>query len=273
MRKLLRSPVVKVVARWANKEPFIWDGVYESFDQVPVVGQGFASDAWLADMERYTRTAVTALDRDGSEIPTNVPPYHALLALVISTLPVMDRPVRVLDFGGGMGIGFANVRRCIATGIGLEYLIVDNEESCERGRRLLKAVQENVRAQDFSSVKFMSELPRDVESVDVIVLSGVLQFVEEYEKLLSDLSAFRPSFWFFGFLPAGDIPTFASAQLNVPGSVLPAWFFNVEELTQAIEKSGYQLVFKSALDRVFDMSNFPLTHQLPRQCNLLFRRQ
>lgn len=146
----------------------------------------------------------------------------------------------------------------------LEYLVVDNRESCERGRELLR---------DFPSVRFMSELPRDIESVDVMVLSGVLQFVEEYEKLLSDLSAYKPLHWLFSFLPAGEIPTFASAQLNVPGSVLPVWFFNVNELVQKIEALGYQLIFKSALDRVFDMSNFPLTHQLPRQCNLLFRRQ
>lgn len=264
MRKLLRSPVVKVVARWANKEPFIWNGVYESFDQVPVAGQGFASEAWLTDMERYTRTAVTALRRGEVGVPENVPQYHALLAMLVSTLSLTDRPVRVLDVGGGMGIGFANVRRCMAAELPMEYLIIDNEESCERGRRLLK---------DYSSVKFMSELPRDVESVDVIVLSSVLQFVDEYEKLLSDLAAFKPAHWLFTFLPAGDIPTFASAQLNVPGSVLPVWFFNVRELTQIVEKLGYQLVFKSALDREFDMSNFPLSHQLPRQCNLLFRRQ
>ena len=263
MRKLLRSPVVKVVARWANKEPFIWNGVYESFDQVPVVGRGFASEAWLADMERYTRTAITALHSEGSAIPENVPQYHALLAMLIASGSPLDRPVRVLDFGGGMGIGFANVRRCIGETL-LEYLIVDNEESCERGRRLLR---------EFSSVRFTSELPRDIETVDVIVLSGVLQFVEEYEKLLASLAAFRPSLWFFGFLPAGDIPAFASAQLNVPGSVLPAWFFNFHELVEKIETLGYELVFKSSLDRMFDMSNFPLTHQLPRQCNLLFHRQ
>lgn len=264
MRKLLRSPVVKVVARWANKEPFIWDGVYESFDQVPVVGEGFASDAWLTDMERYTQAAVTALDDDGAGIPTNVPQYHALLSLLVASLPVTDQPVRVLDFGGGMGIGFANVRRCLAAEMPLEYLIVDNEQSCERGRHLLR---------NFSSVRFMSELPRDVESVDVIVLSSVLQFVEDYEKLLSALAAFKPSLWLFSFLPAGEIPTFASAQLNVPGSVLPVWFFNLTELVRKIEALGYELIFKSALDRVFDMSNFPVTHQLPRQCNLLFGRQ
>jgi len=264
VRKLLRSPVVKVVARWANKEPFIWNGVYESFDQVPVSGPGFASDAWLADMERYTQEAITSLRNKGAGIPESVPQYHALAATLVATVQQLERPVRVLDFGGGMGVGFASLKRCMAAELPIEYLIIDNEQSCERGRRLLA---------DFPSVRFRSELPRDVASVDVIVLSSVLQFVEEYEKLLRDLSTLKPSHWLFTFLPAGDIPTFASAQLNVPGSVLPVWFFSLNELVQKIEALSYRLVFKSALDRVFDMSNFPLTHQLPRQCNLLFRRQ
>lgn len=260
MRKLLRSPVVKVVARWANKEPFIWNGVYENFGDVPTAGQGFASEAWLTDMERYTRAAVDALRSDRAEVVPNVPQYHALLSMLVAS----TKPVRVLDFGGGMGIGAVNVRRSIGAGMPVEYLVVDNEESCEWGRRLLG---------DFASVRFMSELPRDVESVDVVVLSSVLQFVEKYEELLSELAAFRPEHWLFTFVPAGEVPTFASAQLNVPGSVLPVWFFNLDELVQKIEALGYTLVFKSALERVFDMSNFPLTHQLPRQCNLLFRRQ
>lgn len=265
MLKLLHSPVVKVVARWANREPFIWNGVYESFDQAPVAGQGFASKAWLADMERYTRAAVTALrNEDRTNIPENVPQYHALLSLLVASMRAGDRPVRVLDFGGGMGIGFANVRRCIGAETPVEYLIVDNQQSCERGGRLLK---------DFASVKFMSELPGEISAFDVVVLSGVLQFVEDYEGLLGLLANFAPSYLLFTFVPAGEIPTFASAQLNLPGSVLPVWFFNLKELVQKIEAHGFSLVFKSVHDRVFDMSNFPSTHQLPRQCNLLFRRQ
>jgi putative methyltransferase (TIGR04325 family) len=264
VRKLLRSPLIKGVVRWANQQPFIWDGIYERFDQVPVLGEGFVSEAWLSDMERYTRGAVMALRNGGNGIPENVPQYHALLASLVASHQSVDRPVRILDFGGGMGIGFANVIRCAPEKSNLEYVVVDNEESCDRGRQLLR---------DFPSVRFMSELPQDPGTVDVLVLSGVLQFVENYEELITTLARLEPSLWLFTFLPAGEIPTFVSAQRNVPGSILPVWFFNVEELTKKIEALGYRLIFKSALDRVFDMSNFPLTHQLPRQCNLLFRHQ
>lgn len=283
MRKLLHSPVVKVVARWANKEPFIWNGIYESFDQVPVVGDGFASEEWLADMERYTSSAVTALQNSDTGVPANVPQYHALLAMLVASVSTVNRRVRVLDFGGGMGIGAANVRRCMEARLSplaiptrressldylhepsLDYVIVDNEASCERGRRLMR---------DFPWVRFMPELPDDVGAVDVVVLSSVLQFVDKYEALLERLARFTPSFWLFTFVPAGEIPTFASAQLNVPGSVIPVWFFNRKELIEKVEARGFQLIFKSALDRAFDMSNFPSTHQVPRQCNLLFRRQ
>ena len=264
MREILRSPLIKGVARWANKEPFIWDGIYNDFGQVPVLGEGFASEVWLADTERYTRAALMALRSADGGIPENVPQYHVLFSILLASLPVVDRPVRVIDFGGGMGISFANLMRCMNGATSVDYLVIDNGQSCERGRQLFR---------DFSSVKFMSCVPQEFGSVDVMVLNSVLQFVENYEKLLSNLSTFAPTLWQFTFLPAGDIPTFASAQLNVPGSVLPVWFFNVRELVDKIEALGYRLIFKSALDRVFDMSNFPLTHQLPRQCNLLFRRQ
>lgn len=264
MRKLLRSPLIKTVAHWANKPPVIWDGVYDSFDQAPVSSDGFTSDAWLDDMERYTRAAVMDLRNDGAQVPQNVPQYHALFSILVASLPSLNGPVRVLDFGGGMGIGFANLMRCVNEETRVEYLVVDNEQSCERGRQLLRG---------FPSVKFMSSLPDDIGPLDVVVLSGVLQFVEDYEELLTRLARFQPSLWLFTFVPAGEIPTFASAQLNVPGSVLPVWFFNLGELVKKLEALGYRLIFKSALDRVFDMSNFPLTHRLPRQCNLLFGRR
>jgi len=263
VRKILRSPVVKSVARWANKEPFIWDGIYESFDQAPVSGDGFASDVWLADMERYTSTALMAL-RNEDGIPENVPQYHALLSILVASLATSKRPLRVIDFGGGMGIGFVNMMRCLPEDMACEYLVVDNEASCDRGRRLFR---------DFPSLRFTPHLPQKFGAVDVLVLSSVLQFVENHEELLTKLASFAPRLWLFTFVPAGNIPTFATAQLNVPESVLPAWFFNLRELIETIETRGYELIFRSALDRVFDMSNFPLTHQLPRQCNLLFRRR
>lgn len=272
MRKILRSPLVKGVARWANREPFIWDGIYESFAQVPVLGDGFASDAWLSETQRYTQAAAMALRNNRGEIAENVAQYHVLVSLLVAACGSRERPVRVVDLGGGMGVGFASLMRSIHSELRVEYLVVDNEESCKRGRQLFA---------DFPEVRFCSELPgdparvdaaHDFGNVDVLVLSSVLQFVEDYEEFLKELANVAPAFWFLTFVPAGEIPTFASAQLNVPGSVLPVWFFNVRELVARVEALGYRLVFKSALDRVFDMSNFPPTHQLTRHCNLLFRR-
>lgn len=263
MRKILRSSLVKGVARWANREPFIWDGIYESFAQVPVMGDGFASNVWLSETQRYTQAAAMALRNNRGEIAESVAQYQALFSLLVAALSV-ERPVRIVDCGGGMGIGFASLMRLSHLKSGVEYLVVDNEESCERGRQLFA---------DFPEVRFSPELPRDSENIDVLVLSSVIQFVENYDELLKKLATLAPSFWFFTFVPAGNIPTFASAQLNVPGSVLPVWFFNVGELVAKIEALGYRLVFKSALDRVFDMNNFPATHQLTRHCNLLFRPQ
>jgi putative methyltransferase (TIGR04325 family) len=251
------------VARWANKQPFIWKGVYSTYSAVPVVGEGFASDVWLTDTERCTSDAIASLKANFGQVPQNVPQYHALFSLLVASIQSQQRQVRVLDFGGGMGIAFANLLRTIGNADGIDYRIVDNDKSCKRGQQLLE---------EFSSVRFASVLPLRW-TVDVLVLNSVLQFVDDYRELLKTLAALRPANWLFTFLPAGDIPTFASAQKNVPGSVIPVWFFNQDELVEILNGHGYNLAFKSSLDRVFDMSNFPASHQLPRQCNLLFRRR
>jgi putative methyltransferase (TIGR04325 family) len=264
VRKFLRAPMVGRVARWANKLPFIWEGIYADYNEVPVVGDGFAGDVWLSDMERYTSDAISSLKSDGVGVPQNVPQYHALFSLLVASIQSPQKQVRVLDFGGGMGIAFANLLRTIVTSEGIDYWIVDNDESCKRGQKLFEG---------FSSIRFTPSLPTEIDGLDILVLNSVLQFIGDYREFISTLAALRSANWLFTFLPAGDIPTFASAQKNVPSSVIPVWFFNQGELVEILNGHGYDLVFRSSLDRVFDMSNFPASHQLPRQCNLLFRRR
>src|SRR6266576_2022620 len=92
-------------------------------------------------------------------------------------------------------------------------------------------------------------LPGDLGNVDIILLGSVLQFVEDYKSLLKRLAALNAPYWLFTFVPTGDIPTFASGQKNVPGSTIPVWFFNLDELLEIMKALGYQMIFKAAMER------------------------
>lgn len=259
--------VINRVIRYANRAraPFIWEGIYNHYRDVPSEGAGFDSEEWISRTRQLTVSAMESLDHPSSGIPYDIPSYHSLFSLTVALLRQQRERLRVLDFGGGMGMAFANLLRSLGEvpNPPIDYLVIDNERSCEGGAGLFNQRH---------TIQFSSTLPSNLGQVDLILLSGVLQFVEDYKSLLDKLAALKPSYWLFTFVPAGDLPTFASGQKNVPGSTIPVWFFSLDELLEIMRSLGYELIFKAAMERKFDMSNFPPTHQLPQQCNLLFHR-
>lgn len=254
------------VIRYASRtrRPYIWEGIYSEYKDVPAKGAGFDSEEWISRTRQATLVALESVSRQPNGIPYDIPSYHSLFSLTVALLKQHRERVRILDFGGGMGMAFANLLRSLGESKPpIDYLVVDNERSCGDAARFFEQMP---------CVQFSSTLPPDLGNVDIILLSGVLQFVEDYQSILKKLAALNAPYWQFTFVPAGDIPTFASGQMNVPGSTIPVWFFNLGELLEIMTSLGYRLIFKAAMERTFDMGNFPTTHRLPRQCNLLFQR-
>ena len=106
--------------------------------------------------------------------------------------------------------------------------------------------------------------------MDIVYTCSAMQYVEDYADLLKALCAYRPKYFLFVKLSAGDIPTYATAQKNVPGTVIPYLFLNVEEVIRIMKGNGYGLIYRCLLDREYDQGNFPPEYRLGRACNLLF---
>lgn len=260
--------IIDRVIRYASRtrRSFIWEGIYSHYRDVPLKGAGFESEEWISRTRQSTASALESLSCQANGIPYDIPSYHSLFSLTVALLRQHRERLQVLDFGGGMGMASANLLRNLRERppkLPIDYLVIDNDRSCRDGARLFDQMR---------FVQFSSTLPRNLGNVDIILLSSVLQFVEDYKSILERLAAFKAPYWLFTFVPAGDIPTFASGQKNVPGSTIPVWFFSLGELLEIMRSLGYQVIFKSALERKFDMGNFPPTHRLPQQCNLLFQR-
>lgn len=110
-------------------------------------------------------------------------------------------------------------------------------------------------------------------------MNSVLQYIENWKSLLSDLLGLKPKVVLLDDVPAGDIPTFATAQ-NYYESKLLYWFFNVSEIITLFESYDYTLEYKSkffstVLGEIQEipMSNFPAQYQLDHPCTLLFKRR
>jgi putative methyltransferase (TIGR04325 family) len=177
-------------------------------------------------------------------------------------------PLRILDFGGGLGIGYMTLSESISHRSGaIEYTIVEIPEVCETGRGLFAG----------GRVTFLDSLPSEGE-FDLVHSASALQYIEDWPQVLDSLSDYGAEYILLSDVFAGSIPTFVTLQ-NYYGSRIRHWFLNLDELLKVISSLGYQLVMKSFVDShrrglegKLPMDNFPAGNRLERSLHLLLRR-
>ena len=245
----------------------IYEGIYPHLKDVPVSGAGFSGSEWLA------KSSVKILDMlEKAKAPSTVPSVAAfnsgLLPMVVAMAADQHSTVKVLDFGGGPGFGYVPVISAIEGSRSVEYHVVEMDGVCELGERVF---------QDDSRIYFHSSLPNDITNVDVVHLGTSLQYIEDWKGLLSELAGYLPRYYLFDDLQAGDIPTYATSQTYY-GSKIPCWFFNVQEILDAMTDLGFDLLFKSTYlatilghQQEIPQANFPEEYRLGHACSLLFR--
>jgi len=264
--KWLAPPILTDLYRRARgglRSENLWQGIYPTYGDVPVSGSGHDDDRVVSSAVAHATKLVSSSRQYGS-IPTEVTAEHSLLPLLVSVICSASGGARVLDFGGGMGFAYLHLVSSILGCDDLDYHIVEREAVCSAATRLFGAD---------SRVHFHSSLPEDLRGVDVVHISSALQYVEHYADVLRRLCAYRAQYVLFVKLSAGDTPTYATQQINLPGTTLAYWFINIREVIALMSQEGYALTFKGALEREYDQHNFPSEYRLGRACNLLFSRK
>jgi putative methyltransferase (TIGR04325 family) len=263
--------VARQIAKWAipsgvvgwireRRRPSqrLWQGVYPRFSDVPQEGLAYESDEWILPRTASTASLKEEFEGDASGW-SRVESRYLLLPACVAAIARPNTTIRVLDFGGAMGIAYAYFRALLS--VPFEYHVVDNRRCCMEGRTIFR---------DDGRVHFAEDLSL-VSAADVVFLSGVLQYVEDYRGTIELLvGRFRPTMFLLTLLPVGTFPTFASAQTNLPGTRMAHWFFNMSELRSILSTLGYRVSFRSIAEPSFDMSNFPPSHRLTHMSNLLF---
>lgn len=241
-----------------GRQTATWSGVYPRLRDVPARGPGFSGEIWVEGTRRETEAALRRL-RAGT-VATGPLGERGLLPLVAAAAVRNDRPMRILDFGGGMGIGYVDLRGALPLDVEIDYLVVETERVCEVGRALYVADE---------PVTFHTALPASPEPIDIIHVRSALQYVDEYEAVLAQLLRYGPRYALFVELSAGDIPTHATAQLNVPGSIIPYWFHDVREILGIAMDEGYAPLLRLRAELPIVGQDVPPDHRLDRACHLL----
>ena len=233
----------------------IWEGVYSSFTEAAPysLGRGFEGDVYNQRAFDAAMECVTALKK-GMPIPAFHKQRSNILPPVTTMMLQQRESLKVLDFGGGLGIGYMTLEESIPLcEQKIKYSIVEFPEICEQGR---------------NSGEF-----------DLIHSASALQYIEDWKGLIKKFISYNPKYILLSDVFAGHIPTFVTLQ-NYYSSKMIHWFFNLDEFLSFFSSVGYSLKMKSYVnsrrlqtDDVLPMENFPEDHRLQQTYHLLFCRE
>lgn len=247
----------------------IWEGVYKNFSEVPSYGSGFRGDTWI----KNSLKKIKEIQKDTNQhtaVP-NTPCYQeSLLPILTAIIKSKRNRAKILDFGGGLGVSYLKVSKSLTDCTGINFHVIEVEEICNAGLSLFK---------DDNKINFDSILPPKNKRFDIIHMGSSLHYIEKWQAMLNRLCCYKPKYFLITDLPAGDIPTFATAQ-KYYDSKIPVWFFDISDVILSMRKDHYKCIFKSTFKTTLygkvqelPLHNFDENHRIRNSCTMLFDKE
>ena len=242
----------------------VWDGVYTSFDEAGGDLDFFDSKYWV---EKQVEAVEKALWDYGKHIfiARDYP-----LPLIISMMLDNKSKLKILDFGGGMGLQYLEVLSKIPNVENkLEYHIVDGQTS-------ISARPEQMN--HFLNLKFHSSL-EDLEiKTDIVHIGSTLQYLEDWVGVLKYINErFNPEYFVLSDLLAGDIPTFVSHQCHFDKKI-PVKMSSINDLGDFFDKNNYSKIYHSKFcasllgEKKLPNDALPEAYRLDHSLNIAYKR-
>lgn len=172
--------------------------------------------------------------------PANFPLLTALLSATLKS----EEYLKVLDFGGSLGISYFHSRRFLGP---VRWSVVELPELVALGSRHF-ASNELSFYDSIENCLWVDHVPK------IVLLSGVLQCLPEPWETLRRLLEIRAPFVFLDRTALIDSGTDRLTVQHVPASIYridhPAWFLNEGTLTSVLADAGYECLCDfPAIDR------------------------
>ncbi len=256
------------------KDFYIWEGVYSDFAEAEnsAVGKGFSGSTYLKSAKKAAKDSLAMINK-GKQIPKfykqRFTSYPAMVSIAMKSFRI-SRKFKVLDFGGGLGVGYLNLQECIPkTRSSILYKIVEVPEVVAHGKKFYKNLN--------LPVSFSENIPRS--KYDFVFCGSVIQYIKNWKQQLIELSKTNPDYILLGDVFCGNIQSFASLQ-NYYESKIPHWFLSQQEIEEVLVSIGYELIHQDAATGIragheddLPMMNFKKKYRLRNTVHLLFKKK
>lgn len=175
-----------------------------------------------------------------------------VLSCLLSVAASHGGRLKVLDFGGSLGSFYFQHRRFISKLNQLSWAVVEQKQFVQFGQ---EHMQDNV-LRFYESV----ESCLTQESPDVVLLSSVLQYLEDPKGILVSLASTDASYILVDRTPfiAGrqNRLTIQTVPKEIYDASYPAWFFSEENFIETMESLNYHLLVEFACDERADIGEY-----------------
>ena len=251
-------------------KPFqIWEGNYSDFQSAvaDAKGAGFNGEIYRTRSLQAATECLAALKSDRP-----IPAFHKQrsthLPLTVAMMLGNKKQLNILDFGGGLGIGYMTLVESIPADLNkIKYTIVEVPEVCQIGMELHSS----------GEITYKTDLPTDAK-FDLIHAASSLQYIEHWQGLFAKFATLKPEYILLSDVFAGAIKSYVTLQ-NYYESKIPHWFLNLNEILATSSSHGYRLVMKSyATSRRLDaedtlpMANLSKNLRLTQSLHLLLQK-
>ena len=248
MKERLRQfiPPLRWLPRWTQLSPrpsTLHSGNYPDWPSAERDSKGYAAELILEKATRAmtaVRSGKAAYERDTvlfDEIEYSLPVLAALLYAAARS----GNRLRVLDFGGSLGSSYVQNRQFLAHLGDLRWQIVEQPHVAATGRRLFE--DEQLRFFDNLETAAAEGAP------DIVLLSGVLQYLPEPFDLVARIKALQPAFIVVDRMlileTAATRLTVQTVPPHIYDASYPCWIFNRGAVVAAFA-DGYRKLFDFA---------------------------
>lgn len=237
--KNITPPLLLHAYRRLRGRTLRFDGDFTSWEQATSNASGYDSD------EIFERTRAAALkvkngeaayERD-SVVFDHIEYTFPMLAALLRVACAKRGRLRVLDFGGSLGTSYRQFKAFCPITEYLVWKVVDQPRMVECGNKLFRNDELNF----FTTI---DEAVKD-ESPDVILLSSVLQYLENPYAVIGDIISLGAESIVIDRTPIADFDYDVLTVQTVPPSIYsasyPCWIFARRKLKSAF-LNGYSVL-------------------------------
>lgn len=256
----------------------IWEGVYDDFISAETGGgaesnndlSGYAANEIIEQSREKAKSSLELLSR-GELLPLLYKQRAGALISIVSVLQDRLQKLRILDFGGGFGVGYLALTEAL-NDISLvdKYDIIEIPELALKGRQLFANMPRFIDASE--GLEIASGV------YDIIYSSSAIQYLERWQDILILFTKSNAEFILLSDVFAGNIPTFCSNQIFY-GYKMKHWFINFDELINLMSINGYKLISKQnpCISRLnffgeLPMNNFQEEYRIKYTMDLIFKK-